>query len=402
MPVLTLQEARRRAGLVDPAAVAARGEVRAAGWERRAARLDLVTPSLTAGSSFTRFSQPFFNFGTGGISPNATNATLDARYTVIGAGKLAALKRAGASLASAEATETATTFRTALLTDEAYFAVLADHERSRVTAERLHRATEQLGIARSRVVAGEAIPTDSLQLLLEVNRAQLEVLRSDSGLAVARLSLGRKIGASGPVDASADSTPPAALSLSLEAAVADMRVGGPDLIAARSAERHADAIVDAARESYLPEITIGATTGAYDSKLFPSAVARSQVTVGVSWPLWNGGLRELAMARAGARSDAARAQRQDAERAAAERMSAAYHGYETSRAGIDLARVGVTLAAETYRVQSARYREGATTILDLLESQVALSEAEVALIQARYASRLALAEIEALLGKRIE
>jgi outer membrane protein TolC len=52
-------------------------------------------------------------------------------------------------------------------------------------------------------------------------------------------------------------------------------------------------------------------------------------------------------------------------------------------------------------VQRARYREGATTILDLLEAQVALSEAEVALIQARYATRLALAQIEALLGRRI-
>ena len=33
---------------VDPAAVAARSGVGAAGWERRAAWLDLVTPSLTA------------------------------------------------------------------------------------------------------------------------------------------------------------------------------------------------------------------------------------------------------------------------------------------------------------------------------------------------------------------
>jgi outer membrane protein TolC len=52
-------------------------------------------------------------------------------------------------------------------------------------------------------------------------------------------------------------------------------------------------------------------------------------------------------------------------------------------------------------VQSARYREGATTILDLLEAQVALSEAEATLVQSRYATRLALARIEALLGRRL-
>ena len=82
-------------------------------------------------------------------------------------------------------------------------------------------------------------------------------------------------------------------------------------------------------------------------------------------------------------------------------MSQSYHGYITSRSGIDLALIGVAAATENFRVQRARYREGATTILDLLEAQVALSEAEVALIQARYATRLALAQIEALLGRRI-
>jgi outer membrane protein TolC len=49
-----------------------------------------------------------------------------------------------------------------------------------------------------------------------------------------------------------------------------------------------------------------------------------------------------------------------------------------------------------------RYAEGAGTILDLLEAQVSLSEAEASLVQSRYASHLALARIEALLGRRVE
>ena len=52
-------------------------------------------------------------------------------------------------------------------------------------------------------------------------------------------------------------------------------------------------------------------------------------------------------------------------------------------------------------LQGARYREGATTILDLLEAQVGLSESEATLVQSRYAARLALAQIEALLGRRL-
>lgn len=402
LPTVSLEEARRRATAVDPAAVAARSTVDFAAWERRAAHLDLFTPNLTAGTSYVRFSEPFFNFGTGGVSANATSATLDVSYTLVGAGKLAELRRSGASVASAEANETAAEFRAALATDAVFFSVLAERDLSRVAAERLRRATEQFAVARARVQVGQAIASDSLQLLLEMNRAQLEVLRRDSALAVSRLALGRKVGASGPVDAAAiDGVLPTPLPVSLEDAVAELRASGPEVVAARANERQANATLSAEREHYLPEITVGATVGAYDSKFVPSELTRSQLTVAVSWPIWNGGRREVAVARARAQADAAEARRDDMERGAHERMSAAYHGYETARARIGLAQVGITVANEAYRVQSARYREGATTILDLLEAQVALSEAEVELVQARYAARLARAEIEALLGRRI-
>ncbi|HEU5186076.1 MAG TPA: TolC family protein [Gemmatimonadaceae bacterium] len=401
-PIVTLTEARRRAASVSPTTVAARSQVETASWQRRAALADVLTPTVTAGGSYTHFSEPFFNFGTGTISPNATSATLEARYTVLGAGKLGELKSARASLESAEASETAARFRTAMATDAAYYAVLADRELSRVANDRLRRAEEQLGVARVRVLAGEAIAPDSLQLLLEVNRAKLDVLSRDSALVTSRLRLGRQVGLSGPADAAPiDSAVPPQLPLTLEDAIAEMRLRGPDVEAARAAERRADAIVLAEREQYLPSITLGAVTGAYDAEMFPSASRRTQLAVTVSLPIWNGGQRELAVARARAERNVARAERQDSERGAAEVIAQAYHGYLTSRAGIELAISGVTVSSENFRVQRARYREGATTILDLLEAQVALSEAEARLVQARYSARLALAQIESLLGRRL-
>jgi multidrug efflux system outer membrane protein len=180
-----------------------------------------------------------------------------------------------------------------------------------------------------------------------------------------------------------------------------MRQRGPDVEAARAEERSANASVLAERERYLPEISIGGTVGRYDSELFPSALKRNQFTISVGIPIWNGGSRELAVARARAGRSVASATRADLERGTAEVMAQAYHGYLTARAGIDLASIGVAAATENFRVQNARFRQGATTILDLLEAQVSLSEAQAALIQARYSSRLALAQIEALLGRRI-
>jgi outer membrane protein TolC len=402
VPVVTLAEARRRAERVSPAAIAADAQVETAVWERRAALADLLTPQLEAGATYIRFSDPFFNFGTAELSPSATSATLQATYSVLGTGKLAELKRARASLATAAASQTASSFRTAWATDAAYFAVLAERELARVAADRLRRARQQLGVARVRVVAGEAIATDSLQLLLEVNRARFAQLRSDSALTVSRLNLGRQIGLHGPADAAPlDTTIPPPLPLTVEAAIAELRTRGPEVQAARAAERRADAVVGVARAGYWPDVTVGATTGAYDAEFFPSALKRTQLQVAVSLPLWNGGARELQFARARAARDVATAEREERERAAAEAMTRAYHGYTTARAGIELALVGATVATENYRVHTVRYREGATTILDLLEAQVALSEAEASLVQARYAARLALAQIEMLLGRRI-
>jgi multidrug efflux system outer membrane protein len=387
---------------IDPVGVAARSRVEVATSERRAAFTNLITPNLRATTTYTHFSEPFFNFGTGGISPNSASATFDASYSVLGAGKFGTLKNARASLASAEALETSSRFRTMLETDAAYFAVLADKELSRVAADRVRRAEEQLNIARVRVIAGESVQSDSLRLLLEASRARLAILSMDSSLTASRLRLGRRIGLSGPAEAApVDSILPRDLPMSEEQAIAEMRARGPDVEAARAQEKSANAAVLTARERYFPEINIGATLGRYDSELFPDALKRNQWNASVSLPIWNGGTRELAVARARADRNVASAARADTERAAGEVMAQAYRGYITARGGIDLALVGLAAATENYRVQNARYREGATTIVDLLEAQVALSEAQAQLIRARYASRLSLAQIEALLGRRI-
>ena len=399
---VTLADARERALAINPAGVAARGAVDVAGWQRRSALTDLLTPNITANSSYATYSDPFMNPGTGNISGQATSATLQASYTIFGGGKFAAVKSARASLNRAAAGETAATFNIMLATDAAYYSVLADQELMRVAQARLERAQEQLSVARSRAQAGYAIATDSLRLVIEVNKAKLELLRRDSALVVSRLRLGRTIGATAAVDAAAiDSAAPAGLPFTQEAAIAELRTGGPSLIVARADEQNAQAALAFQREAYLPAITLSAQTGAYDSELFGSQLSRSQFQVNVSLPIWNGGHREVSVARARADRDVAKAQREETERQAAEAMAGAYNGYHTARSATELAQVGIVAATENYRVQRARYREGSTTILDLLEAQVQLSEAESALVQSRYAARLALAQVEALLGRRV-
>ncbi len=97
----------------------------------------------------------------------------------------------------------------------------------------------------------------------------------------------------------------------------------------------------------------------------------------------------------------ARALRDDVEREVRRDVITAYEVFETARASADLAQRAVVVARENLRVNQERYRVGGTTILDLLTAQVSLVEAEAALVQALQAERLALAGLEALLGRRI-
>ena len=121
----------------------------------------------------------------------------------------------------------------------------------------------------------------------------------------------------------------------------------------------------------------------------------------MAFPLWDNARREVALSQARVGRDVARAVRADMERAVQRDVTAAYDGYVTARAAAEQAGEGLLVARENFRVQQTRYRAGATTILDLLKSQSDLDDAEAALVQARYATRLALAGLENILGRRL-
>src|SRR5260370_8874694 len=102
-----------------------------------------------------------------------------------------------------------------MATEADYYGVLANQELLRVATERLHRAREQLAVARARVVHGAAVQSDSLQVALEETRAEIDSARQGVGLQVARLQLGRPGGVAGPAAAQPPLTlPPAPLPLS--------------------------------------------------------------------------------------------------------------------------------------------------------------------------------------------
>jgi outer membrane protein TolC len=403
LPRITLDEALRRARAADPEYVAARRAIGTASWARRAAWSSMFLPTISATSNASKFSTPQFNFGTGLQQDVAVSAQIDARYDIfLGGRKLAELRRSGAEIERAEARELEERYDAGLRTERDYYDVLAQQELERVAEERVRRAREQLVVARARVVSGAAVSTDSLQLLLELNEALVAALGQGTALRVSRLQLGRRVGMDGPVQAEPIPTvSPPELPVTLEQAISESKAKGPAVVAARASEDAAGALVRAQRGFYFPQLSLTGTSSAFDDRYFPEATTRQSLTLSISVPIWNNAQRELSVEQAKAQREVARATRLDVERGAERDVTAAYEDYTTARATVDLRESAVVVARENYRVQETRYKAGATTILDLLAAQVQLTEAESNLVQARFATRLALAELEALLGRRL-
>src|SRR5918992_2127022 len=284
IPRITLSEALRRSTRFDPDYVLALGQIENAEWGRRAAMLAFFVPSVELGLDETKYSQSFFS----PADPSNPTSTLvvgraSANYEVFSLRKFSEPSRAKAELASAEAGELEQRFQAALETESSYYAVLVNEELARVARERAVRAREALGIARARVASGAAVQTDSLQLVLELIRAQVDSLRQYNALRTPQLELARRVGPSGPVGAvPADTLPAPTLPITLPQAIQVALDQGPQYRAARANEDAAEASLKAQRGDYLPTLTVGALHQRYDTRIFPGASNITSLTFGVS------------------------------------------------------------------------------------------------------------------------
>ncbi len=402
LPVVTLEQALEAAVGLDPNYVQAVGQLETAEWGRRAAKLSLFTPTVTATANYAKFSTSQFNIGIGAAAAASGSYALTASYTLFNGGtNWQTSRRLGELLEVAQAGELGQRFLTALETERDYYDVLGARELLDVARQRHTRATAQLELARARVTSGATVQSDSLQILLEVQRAEIEMLGREAALTVSRLQLGRRVGAGGPVDAASLGevvTDP--LPLSLGEAVQLAVSQGPAWRSARANERAAEASLSAQRGSYLPTISLTGGLSAFDQKFFPTATTRRSIGVNLSWALWDGGRREVAVEQLSAARNVARAIRGDLERAARRDVTEAYTGNQVAARTMVLARSGVAVATEVLRVQEARYRAGASTVLELLDAQTQLVQAQADLVQARYQVRLTRTALEAILGHR--
>jgi len=420
---LSLDQARERARASAPSVEEARALEEAARAEvdlSRAAR----RPQLELSAGYTRLSDvPELTLALPGAPPRTIfpnlpdnyRTRLDGRLPLYTGGRAGALTRAAEAEAAAAGGEVSAREADLLLeTTRAYWALVTLRETERVLAESLVAYEAHLVDARNRHEAGLAARNEVLAVAVERDRAELARLRASHAAAVAEADLGRLVGAppgtrmdpaetlAEPPTASPPLAPPGAEDTATLAAEALSR--RPERAALHERIAAAEARVEAERAAGRPQVTVGAgfDYANPNRRILPPAAEWQDswdVSLNLSWSLFDGGRGAAAARRAARRADALRRQAEDLDRRIRLEVTARALEAEAALRAVAVAARNVEAARENSRVASERHQAGVVPSSERLDAEVLLLRARLDHTEALAQLRTARAALDRARGR---
>ncbi|MBB3983217.1 cobalt-zinc-cadmium efflux system outer membrane protein [Sphingobium fontiphilum] len=381
--VYTLEQAVLAAGGSAPAVDAAAAAIEAAQAERTIAGLR-PNPVLQGQVENVAGSGPYKGL-------QSAETTVGVAIPIeLGGKRGARVAVASAQLSRAELQAAITASDIRLQVTQLYIDTVAAERRLATARDQARIAAEVLRGAGVRVQAGRASPLEQQRADVTRINADANVERLTRLAEAARTNLARRIGR--PIDGMLDAalldqlpaltfgpveTPPAANTLALAAADADLAV--------------ADAGVRLARANRVPDLNVGPALRRLEASNDTAAV----FSISIPIPLFNNG--RAAIAQASAQRSQAEALRRvtalDVEQAITNAQAEAANAATTARAAAGPA---LEAAQEAARIARIGYREGKFGQLDLLEAERTLAETRVAAIDALANYQNARAQLERL------
>lgn len=407
-PVITLEEAVRRAELVQPSVVQARGGITTADARRRTS-FGAFLPSLTVSSSVSDVYREREGLDpntnqviTSGTTNRSVNTSINSSLDLFAGFRRTSERRAAnANRDAAVANLEESRFQQQLVTTNQFFDVLSAAELVRVREAGVRRAEQQLEVSVSRLRAGAAIRPDSLRSVVTLGTARLALLTAQTQLATAEANLGRLVGWEGPVGAVDDSTLYRVLeSVDTAALRSEAMASSPAVRAAEAQAVAARSAIGVAKAAWFPTLALsGSAQLSGDRTNDYTFLQTRQVSLGLNWPIFNRFQREQNIAQSQVSAENAQATAAESRRRIQADLTSALAALESARLRIGITQTSVVAAQEDLRVQQERYRLGAATIVDILTSQEALSQAEVDAVNARFDYLRARTQISALIGR---
>lgn len=264
---LSLDEALELALAYNPGLQATRNELDVADWDVRAARGNLVLPTLGLssgmswqGSGEERIGgltsgelglggQPSFLFSSYSVGVNYSVSGVSLRAPALArASREAARARGGRAEADL-----------VLRVTQAWLDFARQDEALRLARRQMERAEANLNLAQGLEAVGSATPLEAMQAEIQVGRAEVALLEAEQGIRTSRLALLRAIG----LDRDRDIVPGAPLALGSiawdeEELTRMAMASSPDLATLRAGVAVASRRVASARAGYLPSLSLQA------------------------------------------------------------------------------------------------------------------------------------------------
>lgn len=292
---------------------------------------------------------------------------------------------------------------------EAYWNLVVARARSRVLGEAIASFEAHLEDVRNRRRFGLAAANDELAVTVERDRAKLSRLRADNAAAVREADLARLLDfAPGtpiqPTESLAPKAPSTPEKEDLETLVRNALADRPERASAEAHLASLEAAEKVERAAFHPRVR---AAGGYDYDrpnrriLPPEDVFRDSwdLSVAVSFDVFDGGRRGAAVSGAKARTEAARQRLEGLDRAIRLEVTARYRDLATARAAVGVAAKNLEAARENLRVASDRYREGLVPSSERLDAETALLRAGLDRTEALVDLHLAETRLDRAVGR---
>ncbi len=362
-----------------------------------------LLPAVNMSFGYSNSSSARLDASNQGFSTTSYSTQLTASYNLFdGWSRFSDLK--GARLGVLEQNERyrEVQFLTVQQVKQAYSAAVAARELVGVEERRLLRQEDQLDFVEQQLELGRATRSDLLRSQVDLNNAKLALLNAQNSERTTTFRLTEVVGSDERVGPSPEAELEALpLAFTRDQLFEMAGASAPSLQTADAATRAAESAASSAKSAYLPSVSVSGGY-AWANSDFPPANRSWSLSLRGSYPLFNGFQRETQIFQAQARANLAREQERAAQLNLSSELDAAYSTSQSAQAGIDLALQNVELSNESLRVVQERYRLGLSTILELQDAQITLTQAEVDLVSRRFDYQLAVAQIEALLGRSVE
>ncbi|MGH9372131.1 MAG: TolC family protein [Vicinamibacterales bacterium] len=415
---LTLQEAIARAEQNSHRVAELQARVEAAGAVEAGSQV-ADRPTIAALGGYTRtnhvdeFVIALPNQPTRALYPDVPDnyhARIDLQWPIYTAGRVGALERAaGAEREAAAFDIVAVRADLRLEAARAFWALVTARQTEDVLARALESTDAHVRDLGVRLDQGLIPPNEVLTAEAQRSRQRLLAIEARSLRGVAEADLRRVIGEDSrraiepitPLEAPGGTDARAAAAAGLLANALDGRSERRALSSRTAASREREA---AAAAAGWPQVALGAS---YDyarpnPRIFPRLDAWRDswdVSVNVSWTLFDGGRRRADEAEAAAGTRALLARSSEFDRQLAFEVEQRRLEIESTHAAIETAEEGVRAAVEARRVLGERFAAGVATSTEVLDADTAVLQAQLDRTRAIANARLAIARLDRAVGR---